>query len=245
MDASRRKPTTLSKSHGKGLLHRKSTKRAESSGTHAEKGSSPGDPQDAGTKSKQKGTDGQPQQQSSPSPQQQQMNPPVRTINIIPDPLSELPAWYSSDADWAVTSAAQFRAKYPIHNCHFGPRYYRNHHLLPPRDARPPSVFSPVFPPMAPDAPDSPKVAGPSRTPSGSPLPTPNSSQIRLHDGKGRPRKLSQGAQDSASVLDGMDPWGSNWHDKSPYDLGSHDRSSPDLSEVCRIEDFAELLSHA
>ncbi|KAJ3552895.1 hypothetical protein NM688_g3911 [Phlebia brevispora] len=76
------------------------------------------------------------------------------------------------------------------------------------------------------------KMSAPSRTPSGSPLPTPNSSQIRLHDGKGRPRKLSQNGQDSASsVLDEMDPWGSNWHNRSPYDLGSHDRSSPDLSE--------------
>lgn len=237
MDSSRRKPSTR-KPHGKGLLHRKSTKRAESSSAHVEKGGSlagrPG--ATAKGKEKEKELDGQAQQQQQPPPpQQQQTSLPGRFI--IPDPLSELPAWYSSDADWAVTSAAQFRAKYPVHNGRFGPRYYRNHHLLPPRETRPPSIFSPTFPPMAADfAQDSLKTAGPSRTPSGSPLPTPNSSQVRLHDGKGRPRKLSQNAHDNASVLDGMDPWGSNLHDKSPYDLGSHDRSSPDSSEVRSLQ---------
>ncbi|KAI9060546.1 hypothetical protein FKP32DRAFT_1577620 [Trametes sanguinea] len=148
--------------------------------------------------------------------------------SIIPDPLNELPSWYHREVESATASAAQFRARYPIHNP-VGPRWYRNHHLLPPtKDGRPPSVFSPSFPPMA-SAPeraqDPSRMAGPSRTPSGSPLPTPTSSQIRIQEPpKPRSRKVSQTAHDNVDMMDGTDPWGTNWHHQSPYDIQSNDR---------------------
>ena len=146
--------------------------------------------------------------------------------SIIPDPLNELPSWYHREVEFATASAAQFRARYPIHNP-VGPRWYRNHHLQPPnKDGRPPSVFSPSFPPMA-SAPeraqDPSRMAGPSRTPSGSPLPTPTSSQIRIQEPpKPRPRKVSQATHDSVDIVDGTDPWGTNWHHSSPYDIHSN-----------------------
>ncbi|CDO73467.1 hypothetical protein BN946_scf185013.g102 [Trametes cinnabarina] len=148
--------------------------------------------------------------------------------SIIPDPLNELPSWYHREVEFATASAAQFRARYPIHNP-VGPRWYRNHHLLPPnKDGRPPSVFSPSFPPMA-SAPeraqDPARMAGPSRTPSGSPLPTPTSSQIRIQEPpKPRSRKVSQTAHDNVDMMDGTDPWGTNWHHQSPYDIQSNER---------------------
>ena len=155
--------------------------------------------------------------------------------SIIPDQLAELPAWFSDDIDWAATTAAQFRAKYPLHNP-MGPRYYKNHHLKPrAAERRPPSVFSPAFPPMAATADrtqDPSRMSGPSRTPSGSPLNTPNSSQVRLHDMKGRPRKISQTSHDNL-ILEATDPWGTHLHNRSPYDVGkAHERSSPELPEV-------------
>ncbi|KAI0756761.1 hypothetical protein C8Q80DRAFT_1340553 [Daedaleopsis nitida] len=135
--------------------------------------------------------------------------------SIIPDPLNELPSWYHREVEAATASAAQFRVKYPLHNP-TGPRWYRNHHLLPPtHDGRPPSVFSPAFPPMssAPERGQDPsRMAGPSRTPSGSPLPTPSSSQIRIHEPpKPRNRKISQNTQDNVDILNGADAW-------NPYD---------------------------
>ncbi|KAI0715357.1 hypothetical protein C8Q76DRAFT_693153 [Earliella scabrosa] len=136
-------------------------------------------------------------------------------ISIIPDPLNELPSWYHREVETAAASAAQFRVKYPLHNP-AGPRWYRNHHLLPPSsDGRPPSVFSPSFPPMS-SAPerghDPSRMAGPSRTPSGSPLPTPSSSQIRIQEPlKPRTRKISTNTQDIVEIPDGTDAW-------NPYD---------------------------
>ncbi|KAI0080342.1 hypothetical protein K474DRAFT_1638045, partial [Panus rudis PR-1116 ss-1] len=73
------------------------------------------------------------------------------------------------------------------------------------------------------------KHPGPSRTPSGSPLPTPSSSQTRIHDVRIRTRKISQTAHDTVDLLDITDPWGTNWHHHSPYDVGqNHDKASPD-----------------
>lgn len=173
--------------------------------------------------------------------QPQEPEQPSRPVfkSVIPDQLAELPAWYS-DAEWTSASAAQFRAKYPLHNP-LGPRYYRNHHLAPMSlDRRPPSVFSPSFPPMAASnerLPDPAKVAGPSRTPSGSPLPTPTSSQVRIHDVRVRTRKLSQGTHDGVDLMDVTDPWGMNWHHQSRYDLGVNpDRSSPEAPEASRVQ---------
>ncbi|KAI0660325.1 hypothetical protein C8Q70DRAFT_883527, partial [Cubamyces menziesii] len=156
--------------------------------------------------------------------------------SIIPDPLNELPSWYHREVETATASAAQFRARYPIHNP-VGPRWYRNHHLQPPnKDGRPPSVFSPSFPPMA-SAPeraqDPSRMAGPSRTPSGSPLPTPTSSQIRIQEPpKPRPRKVSQATHDSVDIVDGTDPWGTNWHHSSPYDIHSNSHIADPQSPI-------------
>ncbi|KAI0095027.1 hypothetical protein BDY19DRAFT_915950 [Irpex rosettiformis] len=152
--------------------------------------------------------------------------------SVVPDQLAELPSWYTKDIETAAVSAAQFRTKYPIHNPR-GPRWYRNRHLAPPsREKRPPSVFSPSFPPMATGqerSQDSTKMPGPSRTPSGSPLHTPSSSQVRIHDVRVRTRKLSNTAHDNVDMMDVTDPWGTNWHHQSPYDLGSSDASEPPI----------------
>ncbi|KAJ4485916.1 hypothetical protein J3R30DRAFT_3442855 [Lentinula aciculospora] len=93
--------------------------------------------------------------------------------------------------------------------------------------ARPPSIFSPSFPAMGTSSmperlDDAPRLPGPSRTPSHSPLPTPSSSQTRVADLgiKPRSRKISQSAHDNVDLLDVSDPWGTNWHHESPYDIG-------------------------
>ncbi|KAJ3728134.1 hypothetical protein DFJ43DRAFT_1001228 [Lentinula guzmanii] len=149
------------------------------------------------------------------------------TTSIIPDALKELPAWYTSE-DWSATTS--FRTRFPLHNP-VGPRYYRNHHLIPPAmyrpGARPPSIFSPSFPAMGTNSmperfDDATRLPGPSRTPSHSPLPTPSSSQTRVADLgiKPRSRKTSQSAHDNVDLLDVSDPWGTNWHHESPYDIG-------------------------
>ncbi|KAI0066462.1 hypothetical protein BV25DRAFT_1912534 [Artomyces pyxidatus] len=151
--------------------------------------------------------------------------------SIIPEVLKDLPAWYNKEGEWATASVHQFRARYPIHNP-VGPRYYRNVHLmLNNASQRPSSVFSPAFPPMTADLVDEPAWApGPSRTPSGSPLPTPESSQVRIPDalGKGRSRKASNAPHDNIDLLDVSDPYGTNWHHQSPYDgLGLNNERSP------------------
>ena len=159
------------------------------------------------------------------------------SVSLIPDVLPELPAWYNSNLEATAASAAQFRVKYPLHNP-FGPRRYFNHHLgAPKHDNRPPSVFSPSFPPMAsaPEREQDPlRLPGPSRTPSGSPLPTPSSSQTRIQDpgARVRTRKISGTAHDNVDMLDITDPWGTNYHHRSPYDVGhSSERiaATPDI----------------
>ncbi|KAI0046596.1 hypothetical protein FA95DRAFT_1573024 [Auriscalpium vulgare] len=160
--------------------------------------------------------------------------------SIIPEPLKDLPSWFNKEGEWASATAHQFRARYPIHNP-VGPRVYKNVHLKPESaGARPSSVFSPSFPPMAADHVD--WVPPPSRTPSGTPLPTPESSQVRIPDGSGKTRSRKPSAvspQDNVDLLDVSDPWGTNWHHTSPYDgMGlTGERSpvtavSPDSPEV-------------
>lgn len=154
-----------------------------------------------------------------------QMNSPR---SIIPDSLKELPAWYNTAH--ATDNRFSSKMKYHIHNP-VGPRWYKNHHLIPSSRTRPavrpPSVFSPSFPPMASSSlqdrsEESTRMPGPSQTPSNSPLPTPNSSQTRVEDASGKPRsrKTSQTAHDNVDLLDVTDPWGTNWHHQSPYDIG-------------------------
>lgn len=165
--------------------------------------------------------------------------PPI-SRSIVPDALAELPAWYNSD-EW--TSPSFYRSKFPMHNP-VGPRYYKNYHLLPfgygKPPKRPPSVFSPSFPPMASSSnqdlsEDATRLAGPSRTPVTSPLPTPSSSQTRVGDtaGKPRSRKTSQTAHDTVDLLDVSDPWGTNWHHGSPYDVGLENGPVSPEVEVC------------
>lgn len=186
----------------------------------------------------------QPKGKERERPSLDEFIPPPRPFfpmrSIIPDPLSELPTWFKTD-EIVFSTAAQYRARYPMHNP-VGPRRYRNHHLGPASlEKRPPSVFSPSFPPMAAtaDRPLENKLPGPSRTPSGSPLPTPSSSQTRIHDVRGRTRKLSQTAHDGVDMLDVTDPWGTNWHHQSPYDVGHNpERVSPESSEVTFLHVF-------
>ena len=167
---------------------------------------------------------------------------PNPTRSIIPESLKELPSWYQAESELAAATTRQFRGRYPIHNP-VGPRFYRNVHLLPP--SRPASVFSPSFPPMSAE-PTMP--ASPTRTPSGTPLPTPSSSQTRIPDpsGKVRTRKLSNTAPDNVDLLDASDPYGTNWHHESPYDgLGLNgDRTlvSPDGPDVRDFNSFLICL---
>ncbi|KZT30737.1 hypothetical protein NEOLEDRAFT_1237943 [Neolentinus lepideus HHB14362 ss-1] len=144
-------------------------------------------------------------------------------LSILPEVIPELPAWYNDGLEWIAASAIQFRVRYPVHNP-AGPKWYKNQHLIPPSERdnamRPPSIFSPSFPPMT--APETSEDWDPSRTPSGSPLPTPDSSQVRINEVgiRVRTRKTSQGAHDPVDLLDVSDPWGSHWHHESPYDIG-------------------------
>lgn len=139
--------------------------------------------------------------------------------SIVPDPMS-----VSYDA-WASVPLPAPKLYYPLHNP-VGPRFYRNFHLIPPSQirpgARPPSVFSPSFPPISTQTSQDHLDSGPSRTPSHSTLlPTPSSSQTAVGDGpKGRSRKTSQSTPDNVDLMDVTDPWGTNWHHTSPYDIG-------------------------
>ena len=159
--------------------------------------------------------------------------------SIIPDPL---PSWTEQSLREIPGVGPSVRTKYNLYNP-TGPRWYKNHHLIPPQTRMPmSSTFSPSFPPMRTSlGPSSPveagRMPGPSRTPSGSPLPTPNASQTRLGDGPGmRSRKISQTAHDNVDMLDGSDPWGTNWHHQSPYDVGinSAPAQSP-TTDVCTL----------
>lgn len=159
--------------------------------------------------------------------------------SIIPDNLKELPASYQ-DA-WASVPLPSFTVRYNLHNPR-GPRWYKNHHLLHPSQVRPsvrpPTFFSPSFPPISTSSAtdhiyDSADLAGSSRTPSNSPLPTPDSSQTRVADGgKSRSRKTSQTTPDNVDLLDVTDPWGTNWHHHSPYDYGYGTSTSPEVYDV-------------
>ncbi|KAJ6504378.1 hypothetical protein DFH09DRAFT_291457 [Mycena vulgaris] len=149
--------------------------------------------------------------------------------SIIPDLLKELPAWYSDNSHHHV----RFNMHNPV-----GPRWYKNHHLVPPSNSRPatrpPSVFSPSFPAMASNGgldrlEESSRMPVLSRSASHSPLPTPNSSQTRMED-QPRSRKNSQTAHDTVDLLDGSDPWGTAWHHQSPYDVGLS--SNPSFEET-------------
>jgi hypothetical protein len=152
--------------------------------------------------------------------------------SIIPDALGELPAWFIKENELAIGQTTSYRIKYPIHSP-FGPRYYKNQHLVPTSQlraaARPPSVFSPSFPPMAASSHDRPEDStsrpGLSRTPSGSPLATPTSSQADVAV-KPRSRKTSQTTPDTVDLLDVTDPWGTHYHHQSPYDPGLTSSSS-------------------
>ncbi len=124
---------------------------------------------------------------------------------------------------WASVPQPILRTFYKLHNP-LGPRWYRNHHLIPlshlKPSMRPPTFFSPSFPPIgassSPDYHDEGDET--SRTPSHS---TPDSSQTRVQDGlKPRSRKTSQTTPDAIDLLDLSDPWGQNWHHQSPYEFG-------------------------
>lgn len=152
-----------------------------------------------------------------------EMVDPTQPRSIIPDVGPSV----LTEKSTLIVPGPSLKAKYPLHNP-FGPRWYKNHHLLHPQSRAPPSSsFSPSFPPMATalgiaQVEDVGRMPGPSRTPSGSPLPTPDSSQIRIADATSgvRTRKISQTAHDPVDLMDGTDPWGTNWHHHSPYDIG-------------------------
>jgi hypothetical protein len=175
--------------------------------------------------------------------------------SIIPDPLNELPPWYPKEQLVSPANPILFKQRYPIHNP-IGPRYYRNHHLTAPKGVvRPSSFFSPSFPPMASfhtRSQDSGAQLS-TRTPSGSPLPTPQSSQTGIADFGRRSRKNSQNAPDNVDLLDVTDPTGKNWHHTSPYDLNiSNGSSSPEVLDVRVLnhvlpstEPFSSHLVHA
>ncbi|KAI5121136.1 hypothetical protein M0805_007134 [Coniferiporia weirii] len=147
--------------------------------------------------------------------------------SIVPDFLPVQPI-----QDIPDVAALAFRSKYNVHNP-VGPRWYKNHHLIGPQTRFPlSSTFSPAFPPIpasaaAGSSADVGLMPGPSRTPSGSPLPTPNASQTVLGDGPVRSRKVSQTAHDNVDMLDATDPYGTNWHHQSPYDVGGLNAPPP------------------
>jgi hypothetical protein len=169
--------------------------------------------------------------------------------SIIPDPLGEVPAWFTKENDLAVGQTTSYRIKYPIHSP-VGPRYYKNQHLIPSSQLRaanrPPSVFSPSFPPMAASLHEQSEDAisrpGLSRTPSGSPLATPNSSQADVA-AKPRSRKTSQTTPDTVDLLDVTDPWGTHYHHQSPYDPGLTS-SSGHISPASPVEVDASDVSN-
>ncbi|TFY78034.1 hypothetical protein EWM64_g5979 [Hericium alpestre] len=210
-------PNTTSTNHGRkrSIFSRRASKRASTMLVHSSAHDSFGD--------KVKGADSD---SVLTYESRDTFNQPL-SRSIIPDPLNELPAWFNKESEWASAPVHVFRSRYPIHNP-VGPHYYRNQHLTPPSSKkRPSSVFSPSFPPMSAEGEQTDEpgwMPDPSRMPSGSPLPTPSSSQVRLDASpnaapKTRTRKLSNTPHDAVDLLDGSDPWGANWHHQSPYDL--------------------------
>lgn len=161
--------------------------------------------------------------------------------SVVPDVLKDIPSWYKEN--W--NSSTYYRSKFPLHNP-VGPRYYRNHHLIPCTNGRPPTVFSPSFPPMTSFMPPMPERSEQlSRTPSHQTLPTPSSSQTRVEDmaAKPRSRKTSQTAHDGVDLMDGTDPWGTNWHHGSPYDIGLSNGPVSQEVEVIHINSIFFLLT--
>ncbi|KAJ6621111.1 hypothetical protein B0H10DRAFT_2215379 [Mycena sp. CBHHK59/15] len=161
--------------------------------------------------------------------------PPMpHSRSIIPDLLKELPAWYRDELHFSV--------RYNMHNP-VGPRWYKNHHLIPPSHSRPathpPSIFSPSFPAMNSSgvlqdrSEDVTRMPGLSRSSSNEPLQSPNSSQTRMDNVANLPRsrKTSQTAHDDVDLLDGSDPWGTAWHHESPYDVGLSSNSPVSIEE--------------
>ncbi|KAH6916921.1 hypothetical protein BKA70DRAFT_1417705 [Coprinopsis sp. MPI-PUGE-AT-0042] len=145
--------------------------------------------------------------------------------SILSHPRRDMSPSAGEPGTWTTVPVAAAQVHYIIHNP-LGPRWYKNYHLIPPSEnrpgARPPTFFSPSFPGISTS-----NVAHPgdsensSRAASKSPLPTPASSQTRVNEGvKPRSRKTSQTAPDNVDLLDVTDPWGTNWHHESPYDVG-------------------------
>ncbi|PPQ67162.1 hypothetical protein CVT25_005763 [Psilocybe cyanescens] len=166
-----------------------------------------------------------------------QDRPRLATSRSVIADNREIPAFADSGA-WAAVPLPAFKVKYPLHNP-FGPRRYRNHHLIPPSQKRPsmrpPTFFSPSFPPMhtssAPEHEDDRPES--SNTNAHSPLPTPTSSQTRVAEGgKPRSRKTSQTTPDNVDLLDVTDPWGTNWHHQSPYDIGQTTPATSDPYDI-------------
>ncbi|KZS95893.1 hypothetical protein SISNIDRAFT_329179 [Sistotremastrum niveocremeum HHB9708] len=108
------------------------------------------------------------------------------------------PAWHRKQGDWNSTPPAYYRSYYTIDNP-VGPRWYLNHHLLR-ADAR-----SQLRPPLSHHHPAHPSTQ--------SSLPDPS----QPHEP--RKRKISA-TNPNVHLLDGSDPWGTNWHHDSPYDIG-------------------------
>lgn len=157
------------------------------------------------------------------------------STSIIPDTLAEdhVPAWLLKDSD-ATSQVNLFRLRHPINNP-VGPLWYQNVHLLPPSylqpQSRPPSFFSPSFPPMAVRRESSHEPIHHPYIPRQSPAASPSSSPVGIVETGKRSRKTSQTAQDQVDFLDASDPTGAQWHHESPYDSGTHSSSS--LPEVC------------
>jgi zinc finger CCCH domain-containing protein 13 len=154
--------------------------------------------------------------------------------SILSHPRRDMSPSAGEPVTWTTVPVAATRVQYNIHNP-LGPRWYKNYHLIPPSEnrpgARPPTFFSPSFPGISTS-----NVAHPgdaensSRAASKSPLPTPASSQTRVNEGvKPRSRKTSQTTPDNVDMLDVTDPWGTNWHHESPYDVGQAS-IAPDVS---------------
>ncbi|KAH8835847.1 hypothetical protein DL96DRAFT_1575813 [Flagelloscypha sp. PMI_526] len=150
---------------------------------------------------------------------------PAPARSLVPEVIRDAPTWYTRD----LAAPVSLNVRYNIHNP-IGPRWYRNHHLLAPHearpDARPSSYFSPDFPPMASSSSvrlDEPRVSS-RRPPS---VQSPASSQVRVAE-KPRTRKTSQNTPDNVDFLDGSDPWGQNFHHTSPYDVSSPADAAPD-----------------
>ncbi|KAG1749793.1 uncharacterized protein EDB91DRAFT_1109709 [Suillus paluster] len=209
---------------GKSLWHRKSTKKTTAAATET---SGPGPAKYLDLQSSQSLVSMDSLKANDTSDEDQDL-PLFISRSIIPDPLGELPAWFKKETDMAAANTSSYRIKYPLHNP-LGPKWYKNYHLIPPAQLnpgnRPPSVFSPSFPPMASSlndrSEDSIRLPGPSRSPSGTSLQTPSSSQIRIQESGGKPRSRKT-SQDNADLLDASDPWGTHWHHQSPYDTGTN-----------------------